>query len=44
MGGNGSVDTHSGLTVTGGELWAIGASGMAESPSGNSPRHSCSRT
>ena len=36
-GGNGSVDTHSGLTVTGGELWAIGASGMAESPSGNSP-------
>ena len=38
MGGNGSVDTHSGLTVTGGELWAIGASGMAESPSGNSPQ------
>ena len=24
---------RSGLTVTGGELWAIGASGMAESPS-----------
>ena len=29
---------QSGLTITGGELWAIGASGMAESPSGNSPQ------
>ena len=27
---------RSGFTVTGGELWAIGASGMAESPSGSS--------
>ena len=36
VGGNGSVDVQSGLTVTGGELWAIGTSGMAESPSENS--------
>ena len=27
---------QSGLTITGGELWAIGASGMAESPSESS--------
>lgn len=31
---------QSGLTVTGGELWAIGASGMVESPSENSTQAS----
>lgn len=30
--GNGSVDVQNGLIVTGGDLWALGSSGMAESP------------
>ncbi|MDO5091934.1 MAG: carbohydrate-binding domain-containing protein [Propionibacteriaceae bacterium] len=34
--GNGALDVEQGLTVTGGELWALGAAGMATSPSQSS--------
>lgn len=29
---NGALDTNGSLAVTGGELWAVGSSGMAEAP------------
>lgn len=30
--GNGTIDVDQGLVITGGELWALGSSGMAETP------------
>ncbi len=34
--GNGAIDVAGGLDVSGGELWAVGSAGMAESPSATS--------
>ncbi len=36
MDGNGSIDVQNGLAVSGGELWALGSAGMAESPTNSS--------
>ena len=33
---NGAIDVAGGLDVSGGELWALGSAGMAESPSSSS--------